>query len=387
MKIAFVTNLCAHYNVGTFERLARMHNVDYMFFSAGDEWYWPKEHGSSRGNFDAEYVPGVKVGGTRVSVSLIWRLLSRNYEIYVKCINGRFALPATYLAARIRRKPFILWTGIWNRLQTPAQRLFWPLTLHIYRHADAIVVYGEHVKRYLVGEGVAAERIFVAPHAIDNSFYAEPVDPARQSSLRASLNVADGQKIVLYLGRLEESKGVEFLLQAFAQLRQADSVLVVAGKGTRETQLRQQAQDLGIAARTRFCGYVPIKQTPLYFSLAWVFAFPSITVRTGKEPWGVVVNESFNQGVPVVATDAVGAAAGGLVQDGINGAIVPERDASSLAWALDRLLGDPVLRQTWGARARQTVAAWNYEENILAFLRAIDYVSVGRRDRQLQPGE
>ena len=61
---------------------------------------------------------------------------------------------------------------------------------------------------------------------------------------------------------------------------------------------------------------------------------PSITTALDKEPWGLVVNEAMHAGLPVVATDAVGAAAGGLVRDGENGFVVPERDADALAAAV-----------------------------------------------------
>lgn len=374
MKVAFVTNLCAHYNVGTFEALARAHDVDFLFFSPGDEWYWPRAHGYRQGNFRSKNFPGFAFRGTRVSFSLIWQLARGNYDVYIKCINGRFALPMTYIMARLRRKPFILWTGIWTRLQTPGQRLIFPFARYIYRHADAIVVYGEHVKRYLVSEGVPPGRIWVAPHATDNVFYGRTMARSDQESLRVRLEVAASQKIVLYLGRLEESKGVEFLLRAFAQVGRSDAVLVIAGTGSLEAGFRMLASDLGIAANIRFCGYVPIESAPLYHSLAWVFVLPSVTTRAGREPWGLVVNEAFSQGVPVVASDAVGAAAGGLVRDGFNGAVVPERDVNALATALGRLLEDPYLREVWGRNGRQTVAQWDYHRNVQGYLRAIDYV-------------
>ena len=85
--------------------------------------------------------------------------------------------------------------------------------------------------------------------------------------------------------------------------------------------------------------------------------------RDFLEPWGLVVNEAFDQGVPVIATDAVGAAAGGLVQHERTGLVVPAGDAGALAAALTRLHADPALRARLGAAAREAVrghshAAW-----------------------------
>ena len=99
-------------------------------------------------------------------------------------------------------------------LETSFHRFVFPLTRWIYRHADAIVVYGEHVKRYLVSLNVAPEKIFVAAHAVDNSQYNRKIDEGEKAALRQRLGVGD-HKIVLYLGRLEEEKGVEYLDQCF----------------------------------------------------------------------------------------------------------------------------------------------------------------------------
>jgi glycosyltransferase involved in cell wall biosynthesis len=68
-----------------------------------------------------------------------------------------------------------------------------------------------------------------------------------------------------------------------------------------------------------------------------VLVLPSIATRTFREPWGLVVNEAMNRGLAVIATDAVGAAAGGLVRDGHNGLIVPAGDSAALAGSLMHL--------------------------------------------------
>ncbi|HEX5688590.1 MAG TPA: glycosyltransferase, partial [Roseiflexaceae bacterium] len=198
MKIAFITNFCPHYREQTFALLARYHAIDYYFFSAGDEWYWQQEHGVRSGDFKSMYLRGFRLGNVRLTPTLPFKLWRGKYDVYLKCINGRFALPAAYLVARLRRKPFILWTGIWMRLQTPAHRMLLPLTRYIYRHADAIVVYGEHIKRYLVSEGVDPERVFIAAHAVDNAQYNRTVSPAEQAALRQKLGVREGDHVILY---------------------------------------------------------------------------------------------------------------------------------------------------------------------------------------------
>lgn len=377
MKLAFVTTFCPHYRVKTFETLAFYQDVDYYFFSAGDDWYWQQQHGVRTGAFHYEYLPGFRMGRARVTPTLPWKLWRGAYDVYIKCVNGRFALPVTYLIARLKRKPFILWTGIWMRLQTPAHRLFFPLTRHIYRHADAVVVYGKHVKRYLIDEGVPAERIFVTTHAVDNAAYNRDVPEEKTAALRKKLDIAPEQKVILYLGRLVEGKGLPYLVDAFASLRRSDTVLVLAGAGSEREQLEQLVHDKGVAKWVRFAGYIPIEETVSYYALASIYTLPSVTTATFKEPWGLVVNEAFNQGVPVIATEAVGAAAGGLVQEGINGFIVPERDSVALAQALQRVLDDADLRDQLCHNARRIISGWNNERMVLGFRQAIEFVQGG----------
>jgi glycosyltransferase involved in cell wall biosynthesis len=102
-----------------------------------------------------------------------------------------------------------------------------------------------------------------------------------------------------------------------------------------------------------------------------VVVVPSLPRRDFLEPWGVVVNEAFHQGVPVIATDAVGAAAGGLVQHERTGLVVPAGDASALQAALQRLREDPDLRGRLGANAREAVAAYSYDAWADGIARAI----------------
>jgi glycosyltransferase involved in cell wall biosynthesis len=365
--------MCPHYRVKTFETLARIYNVEFFFYSAGKEWYWQQKHGVRAGNFRHTYLPAVELTRRmRVLPSLVTRLWQGKYDVYIKCINGRFALPTSYIIARLRRKPFVLWTGIWMTLDTPFHRLVFPLTRWIYRHADAIVVYGEHVKRYLMSLKIEPEKIFVAAHATDNDEYRRPVPDNKKADLRAKLSIGN-DRIVMYLGRLEEVKGLEYLLKAFASLKVDHTMLMIVGEGSLKMRLVDLAQELRIADKTRFVGYASPEEATNYYALADLFVLPSVTTPNGKETWGLVVNEAMNQGVPVVATDAVGAAAGGLVQSGVNGFVVPERDSGALAEVIARILNDEGLRVKMSQNARRVIAAWDNEQMVKGFQQAIEY--------------
>lgn len=370
-SVVFITNICPHYRVKTFEALSRHLRTVFYFFSAGDEWYWQQSHGTRQGNFKYEYLPGFQLWGTRITPRLISHLLFGEYDVMIKCITGRFALPVSYLIARLRGKPFVLWTGIWMTLQTCLHRWIFPLTRYIYRHSDAVVVYGEHVKRYLIEQGVPPDKVFVAHHAVDNAVYSRPVTGEEIEDLRSKYSIPKEAKLILYLGRLEDSKGLDYLTTAFAQMRQPQYVLMFVGEGSERSTIEAKSRELGIWEQVRFCNYVPPDQTPVYYASAQVLAVPSVTTGKTREPWGLVVNEAMNQGLAIVATESVGAAAGGLLRHKENGWVVPERDAMALAYALKTLLEDDELRARLGFSGRREIALWDNERMVQGFVRAV----------------
>jgi glycosyltransferase involved in cell wall biosynthesis len=87
----------------------------------------------------------------------------------------------------------------------------------------------------------------------------------------------------------------------------------------------------------------------------------------------------MNQGLPVIASDAVGAAAGGLVQSGVNGFVVPERDSAALAQAMEQLLTDDRWREEMGRNARRIIVRWDNEQMVKGFQQAIEFALHQRR--------
>jgi glycosyltransferase involved in cell wall biosynthesis len=246
---------------------------------------------------------------------------------------GRVALPAAYLGAGRGRVPFVLWSALWGDLDTPAHRAARPLLRRIHSHAAVVVGYGPHVTAYATRLGARATAI--APQAVDNAFWSQPVAPGRPHPFTA-----------LFVGRDVPEKGLDVLREAWRRAGLADAHLEVLS-GAPPQQVRNS------------------------YAHADVVVIPSIAARHFLEPWGLVANEAMNQRVPVIATDAVGAAAGGLVRDGRNGLVVPAGDAGALATALRTLHGDPGLRARLGEQGGRDVAAYTYAAWADAFAGAL----------------
>jgi glycosyltransferase involved in cell wall biosynthesis len=159
------------------------------------------------------------------------------------------------------------------------------------------------------------------------------------------------------VGRPAREKGLEALLGAWRAcgLSSPEGALVLVGVGSRPPSW------IGGAAPGVLCmdALEPAALRDLY-AASDVLVVPSIPTRTFREPWGLVVNEAMNRGLPVIASDAVGAAAGGLVQDGRNGLVVAAGDVGALARAIGRLSQDTQLRARLGEAGARDVRAYSH---------------------------
>ena len=367
-RIAFIDYFATHYRKRLYEELARRMEVDFYFFADERERYWNRKLPLvEAGAFRRVELRRLRIAGEAIMPGIALELSSRRYDAVVKSLNGKLMLPAVYLTSRARHVPFVLWTGMWHHPQTGFHRATRPLTHHIYRSAEAIVAYGEHVKRFLSDtSGVDPGKIYVAGQA---------VEPERFTSVQRSTG---GSAEVLFVGQFEERKGIGSLLKAFADQPELPAQLRLIGNGSLEPDVaRQAARD----RRVEMVGFVGQEDLPAELARSRCLVLPSITTELDREPWGLVINEAMHAGVPVVTTDAVGAAAGGLVEDGRNGFVVPEGNASSLADAIRRLAADPGLATRLGDQARRDVERFSHSAMADAFESAVEHAVAVRRGR------
>ena len=240
---------CPHYRRPLFEELARRMEMDFYFFSdARDKWWNSRLPTIEDGDFRRIALRRYRIAGEPFMPALPLRLRPDRYDAVIKNLNGRLMLPSLYGAARLRRVPFVLWTGMWFHPQTAFHRLSRPVTEALYRDVPAIVVYGEHVKRVLLDvPGVDSEKIFVAGQAVDASRFVH-VQPS-----------SEGPPVVLFIGQFEERKGIDDLLAAFDKLTDPSVELRLIGNGSMEEQIRARING---HSRVTIVGHVPQDDLP-----------------------------------------------------------------------------------------------------------------------------
>jgi glycosyltransferase involved in cell wall biosynthesis len=354
--VLFVTNHAPAYRVGAFERLHRLENVEFALFGGR------LKHGGGPSQLDLPF-PHLHVRERE----LYALAASGSYRAVVCPTNGRVAVLATWAAARRARVPLILWASLWAHPRSAAHALSYPALLRLYRSADAVVTYGPHVSAYVRARG--ARHVHIAPQSVDNAFWSSPelntpADPKWP---------ADAVVKFLFAGRPTREKGLGVLVDAWSisGLQAPTAALVLVGAGSTPPWVPAG----GAVSSIEAVGPTELRN---FYGAADVLVLPSIPTRTFREPWGLVVNEAMNRGLAVIASDAVGAAAGGLVRDGRNGLVVPAGDPLALAGALRTLAGDPTLRTRMGASGRANVSSYTHDAWAQGFSHALADIGLSR---------
>lgn len=197
------------------------------------------------------------------------------------------------------------------------------------------------VERDLRALGFVNRNIFLHYIGVDVEKFHRTDDPPRE-------------KIVLFVGRLEDVKGAEFAIRAMAEVQQQHSGLrlVLIGDGPLRAELEQLARELN--CRAEFLGVLPPEAVRAWMSRARLLCNPSVTAKDGNvEALGMVFLEAQSMELPIVSTIS-----GGIpeaVENAGTGVLVPEKDWRALAASLHSLLVDTAMWQKFSIAGRQRV--------------------------------
>ena len=363
MKVFIVTPIPSPYRIPLFNKLAtecrkRKWSLKVVFLNPGyRRRKWTVD--SSIFEFDHVMLDNVNISRGESYFSPAFtlpRALLR--ERPDRVIVGGFSTAAlwVYLYSMLYSVPFCIWSGETDaeemlRAGRNLRRLFRKVLI---RRASVFIAYGSMAKMYLEGMGVHSGKISIGANTVDTAFMRQETErlrPGRKVWLDEhrlpALNL-------LFVGYLEERKGVRQVLEAFQYVRNAlpagSVALHIVGSGTQEPTLKSLVEQKGIQG-VHFWGYRQQWELPQFFSIADLLVFSSL-----NELYGLVPIEAMAAGVPVLSSKYAGSTVD-LIQHGKNGFVIDPLDLEGMAETVIQLLKDESLRKSMSEKASETIAA------------------------------
>lgn len=372
IRVAFWHNSFAPYRVPLFQRLTAFEDIDLtVYYGTKKDKHrsWTVDFGSGYSYVLLPYI-FIPWYPHKFNYTLFPELVRNNYDVHIASEN-ELGCQISYLAARWTKRPFIIWSEEINyaiirdtreytfrgcmakalpylgrKLHKMVFSPFYYGALYVKRHADACLAAGQKTEEHLTYVG-AKGLFFRHGSTIDTKRFSQQLQAQNVSALKKSFGV-EGKKVILSVSYLQKRKGVQYLIEAFLQLKREDTTLLIIGDGDYKQEL------LKLIPENRgdilFVGHD--EDTAKYYAMADIFVMPSFS-----DPWGLTINEAMVAGLPVITTSNVGAQE--LIQD--NGFVIPPRNANALTTSLQTLLGNDELRQDMGRRSLEVIKPYTIE--------------------------
>jgi glycosyltransferase involved in cell wall biosynthesis len=292
--------------------------------------------------------------------SLIFELFREKPAVI---IAYEYSLPAftAYVYSKLSGCAFLIWSEMTphsSRNLSRGQRFMRRLLL---AHVDAVIGTSKAACDYFRAQSLPEEKIFLAPQTLNIQFWQE------SSKLQK-----EHPPSVLYVGYLNERKGLRHLIVAFRFVHQKmpHARLLLAGAGDLQAELERLASDMGDAVR--FLGFCEPERLPEIYAEADVFVLPSL-----EDTFGVVAAEALASGLPLIVSSYAGIAS--HLEHERNAFIVEPTQHEALAEAMQRLLDDKTLAKTFVEESRRFLESLSPETNTRVFETALAFALAKRK--------
>ena len=330
-RVVYLTNIASPYRVRFFDELSKYCDVTVLYYDRNDEqkdrsadWFTQGSGAHKRVQLQKRVAT---IAGESLCLDVItW--LKKRFDVVV--IHGYSSTTAMLAMAwlKLHKIPFYLEVdGGLIREESAKKYQFKKL---LVGSADRWLSSGDATTDFLVHYGAVREKCIKYPFSsLDASdILPAPVPREEKLALRRSLGM-ECENMILSIGQFIPRKGFDILMQAAANGIPNADIFIVGGEPTEE--YLKMCADLKLT-NIHFVGFMKKEKLAEVYRAADMFVLP-----TREDIWGLVINEAMAYGLPVITTDRCVAGLE-LVEEGVNGAIVPVEDADALARKMRELL-------------------------------------------------
>ena len=323
-KVLFITNYPAPYRVRFFDELGKYMDVTVLFSDRVEE----KTHRSAQwfesgeGHFRVQQLQKrifSRHGRDLCTDVVEW--IKKDFDHIVVCGYSNPTVIWAMAYMRLHKIPFFM--EVDGGLIREESGIKLQMKKMLVGAAHRWISSGSYTTQYLLHYGAREEDIHFYPFSSlwQRDILEEAVPPEQKAELRRELGITE-QKMVLTIGQFIRRKGFDVLLRAAASLEEDIGIYIVGGEPTQS--YLQLCRELGLK-NVHFLGFMKKEALVRHYMAADLFVLP-----TREDIWGLVINEAMAYGLPVITTDRCVAGLE-LVEDGVNGYIVPVEDETALS--------------------------------------------------------
>lgn len=350
-RVLFLTNFPSPYRVRFFDELGKDMEVTVLFsdpleaITHRNAAWFEDGNGGFRG---IQLKQTLAIGEESLCLDVV-SYLKQDYDAIV--ISG-YSSPTAVLAMlylRLRGIPFYM--EVDGGLIRQERKLKYSMKRSLVTLAPRWLSTGRFTTDYLVHYGAKKEKVetYRFSSLSRKDILAEVVPMQEKQAIRKALGIGE-EKMVLAIGQFIPRKGFDVLLHAAKGLDKNVGIYIVGGEATEEyLHLRQE---LGLT-NVHFLSFQKKEQLAQYYKASDLFVLP-----TREDIWGLVINEAMAYGLGVITTDRCVAGLE-LVEDGVNGYIVPVEDVSALEQAMRKALAGDT--QAMGAASLEKIRPYTIE--------------------------
>lgn len=350
-KVLFLTNYPSPYRVHFFDELGKYMDVTVLFSDPVEKikhrnvsWFEEGEHGFRT----VQLKPTLSYGRRCLCFDVLpW--LKKKFDAIVVC---GYSSPTAILAMaylRLLRIPFYM--EVDGGLIRQDNKLKYLVKKSLVCLANQWLSTGVHTMKYLVHYGAKEEKVTHYPFSslYEADILEEPVSLQEKEILRRELGISE-KHMILAIGQMIHRKGFDVLLQAAKNLDPDTGIYFVGGEAKEEYIALTKELNL---QNIHFLGFQKKDILAKYYKASDVFVLP-----TREDIWGLVINEALAYGLPTITTDRCVAGLE-LIEDGVNGYVVPVEDAEALSEKIKVVLASDL--EAMGKAALEKVRPYTLE--------------------------